>query len=70
MEQKLFRTVIKHFYFKGITPKEIKSELNKIHRKSAPVIYKIHDMVLSDRRIKLCEIGEATSKSKGTVYFA
>ncbi|EFN88747.1 Putative uncharacterized protein FLJ37770, partial [Harpegnathos saltator] len=45
------------------------------HRSGRPVevttpemIDKIHDMVLSDRRIKVREIVEATSISQGTVF--
>ena len=98
-----FRVVIKHLYFKGFTPKEIKAELNERHGTSAPVfstfynwvnelkrgrrstkdenqserpmevitpemIDKIYDMVLSDRRIKVREIIEATGISQGTVF--
>ena len=32
------------------------------------MIDKIHDMVLSDRRIKVCEKVEATGISQGTVF--
>ena len=32
------------------------------------MIYKIHDMVLSVRRIKVCEIIKATGISQGTVF--
>lgn len=102
MDKTEFRAVIKHFYLKGLTPKEIKAELDEVHGTSAPVfatvynwvnefkrgrtstkdenrsgrpvevstpemIDKIHDMVLSDRRIKVREIVEATGISKGTV---
>jgi len=95
--------VIKHLYLKGLTPKEIKAELDEVHGTSAPVfttvynlgnefkrghtstkdkhrsgrpveattpemINKIHDMVLSDRRIKVRKIVEATGISQGTVF--
>ncbi|XP_023217030.1 histone-lysine N-methyltransferase SETMAR-like [Centruroides sculpturatus] len=103
MEKSEFRAVIKHLYLKGLTPKEIKAELDEVHGTSAPVfatvynwvnefkrgrtstkdehrsgrpvevttpemIDKIHDMVLSDRRIKVREIVEATGISQGTVF--
>ena len=29
--------MIKHFYLKGLTPKEIKAELDEVHGTSAPV---------------------------------
>ena len=83
--------MIKHLHLKGLTPKEIKDELDEVHGTSAAVfatvynwanefkrsrtsikdehrsgrpvkvttpeiIDKIHDIVLSDRRIKLREI--------------
>jgi len=103
MEKSEFRAVIKHLYLKGLKPKEIKAELDKVHGTSAPVfatvynwvsefkrgrtstndehrsgrpvevtssemIVKIHDMVLSDRRIKVREIVEATGISQGSVF--
>ena len=37
MEKSEFRTVIKHLYLKGLTPKEIKAELDGVHSASAPV---------------------------------
>ena len=37
MEKKnKFRAMIKHLYMKGLTPKEIKAELNNVHSTSAP----------------------------------
>ena len=95
--------MIKHLYLKGLTPKEIKAELDEVHNTSAPVfaivynqvnefkrgrtstkhehrsgrlmemttpemIVKIHNMVLSDRQIKVHEIVEATGISQGTVF--
>ena len=100
MEKSEFRAMIKHLYLKGLTPKEIKAELDEVHDTSTPVfaiiynwvnefkrgristkdehcsgrpvevttpemIDKIHDMVLSDRRIQVREIVEATSISQG-----
>lgn len=102
MEKTEFRAVIKHYYLKGLTPKEITAELNAVHGKSAPVfktvynwvnefkrgrtstkdeprsgrpvevttpemVNRIHDMVLSDRRLKVRELVVATRVSKGTV---
>jgi len=102
MEKIEFRSVIKHFYIKGLTAKEIKNELDLVHGISAPslatiynwlnefkrgrtstndeprsgrpvevttleMINKIHDMVLSDRRLKLSEIADITGISKGSV---
>ncbi|XP_067131309.1 histone-lysine N-methyltransferase SETMAR-like [Centruroides vittatus] len=103
MEKSKFRAVIKHLYLKGLTPKEIKAELDEVHVISAPVfatvynwvnefkrgrtstkdehrsgrpvevttsemIDKIHHMILSDQRIKVHEIVEATGISQGTVF--
>lgn len=103
MEKSECRAVIKRLYLKGLTPKEIKAELDEGHDISAPVfatvynwvnefkrdristkdenrsgrpvevvthemIDKIYDMVLSDRRIKVREIAEATGISQGTVF--
>ena len=103
MEKSEFRAVIKHLYLKGLTPKEIKAELEEVHWTSVPVfanvynwvnefqrsrtftkdkhrserpvevttpkmIDKIHDVVLSDQRIKVHEIVEATGRSLGTMF--
>jgi len=35
MEKSEFRAVIKHLYLKGLTPKEIKAELDEVHGTSA-----------------------------------
>ncbi|GBN64806.1 hypothetical protein AVEN_103679-1 [Araneus ventricosus] len=98
-----FREVIKHFYLKGLIPKEFKGELDEVHGTSDPafatvynwvnefkrgrtstndedrsgrpaevtsseMIDKIHDMILSDRRIKVLEIVEARGIFQGTVF--
>ena len=95
IEKSEFRTVIKHLYLKGLTPKDIKAELDEVHGTSVPVfatvhnwvnkfergrtstkdehcsgrpmevtapemIDKIHDMDLSNPRIKVRETVEAT----------
>ncbi|KAG5314934.1 SETMR methyltransferase, partial [Acromyrmex insinuator] len=87
---------------KGLTPKEIKAELDNIHSTSAPafatvynwmnefkrgrtstcdaprsghpigtvvseIIDKVHNIVLTDRRVKVREVVEATDISHGTV---
>ncbi|KAG5336736.1 SETMR methyltransferase, partial [Acromyrmex heyeri] len=88
---------------KGLTPKEIKAELDNVHSTSAPafatvynwvnefkhgrtstcdaprsgrrpieaatpeIIDKVHDIVLTDRRVKARELVEATGISHGTV---
>ncbi|EGI57594.1 Histone-lysine N-methyltransferase SETMAR, partial [Acromyrmex echinatior] len=97
-----FCAVIKHLYMKGLTPKEIKAELDNIHSTSAPafatvynwmnefkrgrtstcdaprsghpietvvpeIIDKVHNIVLTDRRVKVRELVEATDISHGTV---
>ena len=102
MEKNEFRAVIKHLYMKGLTPKEIKAELDNVHSTSAPafatvynwvnefkrgrtstydaprsgspieiaspeIIDKIHDIVLTDRRVKVRELVEATGISHGIV---
>ena len=43
MEKNEFRAVIKHFYTKCNTPKEIKSELNEVHSTSAPSFKIVYD---------------------------
>ena len=102
MEKNELRAVIKHFYLKGKTPKEIKAELDDVHGTSAPafktiynwvnkfkrgrtstsdehrsgrplevstpeIIDKIHDMVVTDRRVKVDELVDATGISHGSV---
>ena len=92
--KKTFCAVIKHLHMKGLTPKEIKAELNNVHSTSAPatvynwvnefkrghtstcdalrsrrpieaatpeIIDKIHDIVLTDRRMKVRELVETKS---------
>ena len=72
-----FRTVIKHLYLKGLTPKEIKSELDEVHGTSAPVFATVYNGVnefkcghtsTKDQSIKVREIVEATGISQGTVF--
>ena len=43
MEISKFRVVIKHLYLKGLTPKEIKAELDKVHGTSAPVFVTVYN---------------------------
>ena len=98
-EKNEFRAVIKHLHMKGLTPKEIKAELNNVHSISAPafatvynwvnefkrsrtstcdaprpseaampkIIDKVYDIILTDRRMKVPELVEATGISRGTV---
>ena len=101
--EKWKKVSFEQWYLRGLTPKEIKAELNKVHGTSAPVfstvkywatefkrgrtstkdenrserpvevttpemIDKIHDMVLSDRQIKVRKIIEPTCISQGTVF--
>jgi len=96
------KTSFKHLHIKGLTPKEIKAELDNIYSTStsafatiyiwvnefkrdriftcdAPrsghpieaamleIIDKVHDIVLTDRRVKVRELVEATGISHGTV---
>ena len=103
MQKSEFRAVIKHLYLNGLTPKQIKAELDEVHGTSAPVfanvyngvnefkrgrsstidknrsgspveattpemIDKIHDVVLSDRRIKMREVVETPGISQGTMF--
>ncbi|KAG5331214.1 SETMR methyltransferase, partial [Acromyrmex charruanus] len=87
--KKKFRAVIKHLHMKGLTPKEIKVELDNIHvnefkrgrtstcdapRSRRPIeaatpeiIDKVHNIVLTDRRVKVPELVEATDISHDTV---
>ena len=102
MEKNEFRSVIKHRHMKGLTPKEIKAELDNVHSTSASafatvynwvnefkrgristydtsrsgrpieavmpeIIDKVHDIVLTDRRVKVREFVEATGISHGRV---
>ena len=43
MEKSEFRAVIKHLYLKGLTPKEIKAELDEVHGTSAPVFPTVYN---------------------------
>ena len=45
MEKCEFRAVIKHLYSKGVTPKEIKTELDDVHDTSAPVFATVYNWV-------------------------
>ncbi|KAG5331535.1 SETMR methyltransferase, partial [Acromyrmex charruanus] len=81
MEKNEFLSVIKHLHMKGLTLKEIKVELDNVHSTSAlvlrsgrsievttpEIIDKVHDIVLTDRRVKVRELVEATGISHGTV---
>ena len=45
MEKSEFRTMIKHLYLKGLTPKKIKAELDEVHSTSAPVFAIVYNWV-------------------------
>ena len=45
-----FRAVIKHLYLKGITPKEIKAELDEVHGTSAPVFATVYNWINEFKR--------------------
>lgn len=50
MEKSEFRAVIKHFYLKGFTPKEIKAELDAVHGVSAPAFATVYNWVNEFKR--------------------
>ena len=45
IEKSEFRAGIKHWYLKGLTPKEIKAELDEVHGTSAPVFATVYNWV-------------------------
>ena len=45
MEKSEFRAVTKHLYLKGLTPKQIKAELDDVHGTSAPVFATVYNWV-------------------------
>ncbi len=45
MEKKEFRAMIKHLHMKGLTPKEIKAELDNVHSTSAPAFATVYNWV-------------------------
>ena len=45
MKKSEFRAVIKHLYLKGLTPKEMKAELDEVHGTSAPVFATVYSWV-------------------------
>ncbi|KAG5324969.1 SETMR methyltransferase, partial [Acromyrmex heyeri] len=49
MEKNKFRAMIKHLHMKGLTPKEIKVELNNVHSTSAPTFVTLGMKKLSAR---------------------
>ena len=51
MEKSEFRAVIKHLYLKGLTPKEIKAKLDKIHGTSVPVFATRYNWVNEFKRV-------------------
>ncbi|XP_011148888.2 putative uncharacterized protein FLJ37770 [Harpegnathos saltator] len=50
MEKSEFRMVIKYLYLKGLTPKEIKAELDEVHGTSAPVFATVYNWVNEFKR--------------------
>ena len=50
MEKSELRAVIKHMYSKGLTPKEIKAELDEVHGTSAPVFGNVCNWVNEFKR--------------------
>ena len=45
MEKSEFQAVIKHLYLKGLTPKEIKAELDDVLGTSAPMFATVYNWV-------------------------
>jgi len=43
MEKNEFRVVIKHLHMKDLTPKEIKAELDNVHRTSTPAFASVYN---------------------------
>lgn len=50
MEKNEFRAVIKHFHLKGLTPYEIKNELDSVHGTSAPALATVYNWVNEFKR--------------------
>ncbi|KAG5329130.1 SETMR methyltransferase, partial [Acromyrmex charruanus] len=50
MEKNEFRTVIKHLHIKGLTPKEIKAELDNVHSTSVPAFATVYNWVNEFKR--------------------
>ena len=50
MEKSDVRAVIKHLYLKGLTPKEIKAELDEVYGISAPVLATIYNWINEFKR--------------------
>ena len=45
MEKSEFRAVIKHLYLKGLTPEEIRAELDEVHWTSVLVFATVYNWV-------------------------
>ena len=45
IEMSELRAVIKHLYLKGLTPKEVKAELDEIHGTSVPVFPTVYNWI-------------------------
>ena len=52
LEKSEFRAVIKHLYFKGLTPKEMKAELDEVHGTSASVFATFYNWVNEFKRAR------------------
>jgi len=50
MEKSEFRAVIKHLYSKGLTPKEIKTELDEVYGTSASVFATVYNWINEFKR--------------------
>ena len=50
MEKSEFRAVIRHLYLKGLTPKEIKAELNEVDGTPAPAFATVYNWVNEFKR--------------------
>lgn len=50
MKRNGFCAVIKHFYLKGVTPKEIKAALDEVHSTSALVFATVYNWVNKFKR--------------------
>jgi len=69
MEKNKFRAVIKHLYMKDLTLKEIKAELDNVHRISAPAFMTVYNWVneFKRSRISTCDAPRRSERPIETV---
>ena len=69
MEKSEFRVVIRHLYLKGLTPKEIKANLDEVQGTFAPVFATVYNWVQSVQQEQVLDFSKTIRDFKTFFFF-